>query len=291
MNIMKTIQTICIFLLMFYTSCSSAPVENRTQETDKTMPNPVDKVLEKLNKATQELQSLECRIEYKDVQPSVFYAQTLRKGILYYSKNGNESKLRVNFKTVQQEDEPEQNIIDQYIVVDGASLKSENYDFEGMWLVHLDYEFKTANYYQIAGANNSKEPVDVFDLISRNLPMVGFTKIEDLKKQFEITLVDEKKNELEDFIQVHLKVKPNSVYKDDYTQIDFWIDKKTNLPAKIKAVSTEPNGPVEDKDFYEIKFLDPKLNQKIEPDIFNFSIPKDFEEPEIIPLEKAQDNT
>ena len=275
---------------MFYTSCSSASVEDRTQETDKTKLNPVDKVLEKLNKTTQELQSLECRIEYKDVQPSVFDTQTLRKGILYYTKKGNESKLRVNFKTLQQDDEPEQNHIEQYIVVDGALLKSKTDDFEGMWLVHLDYEFKTVKYIQITEANNSNEPVDVFDLISRNLPMVGFTKIEDLKKQFEITLVDEKKNDQEDFIQVHLKVKPNSVYKDDYTQIDCWIDKKIYLPTKIKAVSTEPTGTVEDKDFYEINFLEPKLNQKIEPGIFNFSIPKDFEEPEIFPFKKVQDN-
>ena len=100
--------------------------------------------------------------------------------------------------------------------------------------MHLDYEFKTVKYIQIAEANDTNEPIDVFDLISRNLPMVGFTKIEDLKKQFEISLTDEKKNEQENFIQVHLKVKPNSVYKDDYTHIECRIDKKINLPAKIK---------------------------------------------------------
>ena len=291
MNIKKLVKI--TFLLLWITSISCASGSSGSQSTPKEQKeiDPINKVLEKLNKTTQELQSLECRIEYKDVQPSVFDTQTLRKGVLYYTKKGNESKLRVNFQTRQQDDEPEQNLIEQYFIVDGVLLKSESHDFEGMWLVHLDYEFKTVRYIQIAEANNSKEPVDVFELISRNLPMVGFTKIEDLKKQFDITLVDEKNNEQEGFIQVHLKIKPNSIYIDDYTQIDFWIDKKTNLPARIKAVSTEPNGPVEDKDFYEIKLLEPKLNQKIDSDIFNFSIPRDFEEPEIFPLNNAQDNT
>ena len=291
MNIRKIAQTSMLLLWITSFSCASGSSGSRSIQKEKIETDPVDKVLEKLNKTTQELESLECRVEYKDVQPSVFETQTLKKGILYYTKKGNESKLRVNFKTVQHDDEPEQKCIEQYIVVDGALLKSKTQDFEGMWLVHLDYEFRTVKYIQIAEANNSEEPVDVFELISRNLPMVGFTKIEDLKKQFDITLVDEKKNEYEEFIQVHLKIKPNSVYKDDYTQIDFWIDKKLNLPVKIKAVSTEPNGPIEDKNFYNIEFLEPKLNQKIKPDIFNFSIPKDFEEPEIFPLKKTQDNT
>jgi hypothetical protein len=291
MNISKISRTLMLLLWIISISCASGSSESQSTQKEQKEIDPVDKVLKKLNKTTQELKSLECRIEYKDVQPSVFDTETLRKGILYYSKKGNESKLRVNFQTVQQNDEPEQKCIEQYIVVDGALLKSDAHDFEGMWLVKLDYEFKTIMYIQITEANDSNEPVDVFELISRNLPTVGFTKIEDLKKQFEISLIDEKKNEQEEFIQVHLKIKPNSVYKDDYTQIDFWIDKKINLPAKIKAVSTEPNGSIENKDFCEIELLELKLNQKIDPDIFNFSIPKDFEEPEISPLQKAQDNT
>ena len=36
--------------------------------------------------------------------------------------------------------------------------------------------------------------------------------------------------------------KDDPVYKDDYTSIDFWIDKKLYLPAKIVAVSTALKG-------------------------------------------------
>ena len=82
-----------------------------------------------------------------------------------------------------------------------------------------------------------------------------------------------------DLIQLHLKVKADSRYKDDYTSVDFWIDKELSLPAKIKAVSVE-------EDIYEIRFLEPKVNKKINNKIFEFKVPKGFNEPEIIKLKK-----
>jgi len=49
-------------------------------------------------------------------------------------------------------------------------------------------------------------------------------------------------------------------------------------------MSTEPEHPFED--IYEIKFLKPRINRKIDAKVFNFKIPKGFDEPEIIPLKK-----
>ncbi len=79
---------------------------------------------------------------------------------------------------------------------------------------------------------------------------------------------------------MHLNVKPNSVYKDDYTSIDFWIDKRLNLPAKISAVSTE-------EDIYEVTLSDARVNDKIDEEVFDVVIPEDFGE-EIIPLKEAE---
>ena len=84
-----------------------------------------------------------------------------------------------------------------------------------------------------------------------------------------------------------MKVKPNSIYKDDYVYIDFWIDRKLGLPAKIVTVSTEPaTEPVELKDVSEIKFLKTEFNKKIDRKVFDFKIPAGFDEPDIRPLPK-----
>jgi outer membrane lipoprotein-sorting protein len=219
--------------------------------------NSVDGILRNLSQSTAELKSYQCRIEYKFSQP-LLESETLRKGVLYYQRCDGKSALRINFQTLKQDDGEEQKYIEQYI-------------FDGVWLTHIDYQIEQVKRYQQAEPN---EPVDAFDLVSRNFPIIGFTKIEDLKKQFEIKLVKQKKGKA----QLHLKVKADSIYKDDYTSIDFWVDRELYLPAKIIAVSTE-------EDIYEIKLLDARVNEKIGKEVFEIKIPKGFGE-EVVPLKK-----
>ena len=181
---------------------------------------------------------------------------------MYYAKYEQKSKLRINFQSLKQDDEKEQKYREEFI-------------FDGVWLTHINYQIKQVRMHQLAEAN---KPVDAFELASRNLPIVGFAKIEDLKKQFEIKLVERQGGEQENFIHLNLKVKSDSVYKDDYVSIDFWIDKKLGMPAKITAVSTE-------EDIYQIKLLKPKVNKKLDKNVFEFKVPKGFGK-EIIPLKK-----
>lgn len=284
---------ICLLSLMFCVSCSSASVQSSASnvpETDKTTrlsssksePNRIDSILGKLNEHTQNLKTYQCQIEYRYVQPSVFDAQTLRKGVLYFQKNDKISKLRINFQTLQQDEEPERKYSEQYIIVDGTTLPDTNGKYKGLWLVQLDYELKKPKFIQITYEQEPNKPVDVFDLVGQRLPMIGFTKTDKLKEQFDIS-ISEKNTEL---IQLQLKVKPNSIYKDDYAQIDCSIDEKLNLPVEIKAKSTEPEGEsLENKDVYEIKFLKAQINKDIDKKVFDFQIPKDFDKPDIYPLD------
>ena len=256
------------------------------RQTAEAAANEADRVLKQLNEKTSELMSIQAQIEYKFIQP-LLESEKLQKGVFYYAKIGSSSKLRLNFQTRTIDDEEEEKYVEEYIVLDGANLSHPGHRFEGMWAVQIDYEMEGIRYIQLTDTQDPNKPIDVFDLINKNFPMVGFSRIEDLKKQFEITLVEQKKSEPEDFIQVHLEVKPNSIYKDDYVCIDFWIDKKLGLPAKIVTVSTEPaTEPVEMKDVFEIKFLKPKFNNKIDKKIFDFKIPAGFDEPDIMPLPK-----
>jgi len=223
--------------------------------------NSVDGILRNLSQSTAELKSYESRIEYKFSQP-LLESETLRKGVLYYKKGDGKSALRINFQTLKQDDGEEQKYIEQYI-------------FDGVWLTHIDYQIEQVKRYQQAEPN---EPVDAFDLVSRNFPIIGFSKIEDLKKEFDIGLVEQQGGGVKDFVHLHLKVKADSIYKDDYTSIDFWVDRELYLPAKIIAVSTE-------EDIYEIKLLDARVNEKIGKEVFEIKIPKGFGE-EVVPLKK-----
>jgi len=284
----STIIKVIFILLCTMGSCwaCGCPKSLDTKQPAEEKVNMVDTVLKQLNKKTSELMSFQAQIEYRFIQP-LLESEKLQKGIFYYAKLGNTSKLRLNFQTRKIDDEEEEKYVEEYIVLVGADLSHPGHQFKGMWAVQIDYEMEGVRYIQLAEASDPNKPINVFDLINKNFPMVGFSKIEDIKKQFDITLVEQKKPGSEDFTQVHLKVKPNSVYKDDYVSIDFWIDKKLGLPAKVVAVSTEPaTEPVTQKDISEIKFLRPKVNKIIDQKVFDFKIPKDFGEPEIIPLKK-----
>lgn len=252
-----------------WAGCSA---KTRYVEPKEKQANPVDVVLNQMSRKTKQLKFYEARVEYKTIQP-LFESTTLRKGALYYSKTAGKSKLRVNFETLKQDDEREQQFREEFI-------------FDGVWLTQIDYQNKHVRMRQMTEPN---KPVDAFELAGRNLPIVGFVKIEDLKKQFEIKLIEQQGGEQENFIQLHLKVKPDSKYKEQYTSIDFWIDRKLYLPAKIVAISTEPaDVPSIKKDSYQIKLLKPKINKKMDESLFDFKVPKGFGR-EIIPLKKTND--
>ena len=259
----KQIITKIVFVLLgtagiCWAGCS---VKTTCVEPKDKRANPVDVVLTQLSRKTKQLKSYEAQVEYTFIQP-VFESTTMRKGVMYYAKSGKKSKLRMNFRTLKQDDEEEQKYREEFI-------------FDGVWLTHINFQIKQVRVHQLAEPN---KPMDAFELAGRNLPIIGFAKIEDLKKQFEIKLVERQVGEQENFIHLHLKVKPDSVYKDKYVSIDFWIDKKLGLPAKIVAISTE-------EDIYEIKLLKPKVNKKMDKKVFEFRIPRGFGK-EIIPLKK-----
>jgi outer membrane lipoprotein-sorting protein len=231
--------------------CLASCLAKQTDSNSMAKPQ-IEMVLERLKKQTAELKSYQSQIEYKFSQP-LLESETLKKGVLYYQKSDGKSALRMNFQTLKQDEEEEQKYIEQYI-------------FDGVWLTHIDYQIKEVKRYQRAEPN---EPVNAFELVSENFPIIGFSKVEDLKKEFEIGLVKQQGGQAKEFIQLHLKVKADSIYKDDYTSIDFWVDKELYLPAKIVAVSTE-------EDIYEIKFLQPKVNKKIDEKVFELKMPDGF---------------
>ncbi len=226
----------------------------------QTKLNSVDKVLEKLKRTTSELKSYEVQVGYVFRQP-LFDSRSLRKGVLYYAKYGKKSRLKVDFRTIQQDDEKPKKYSEQFI-------------FDGVWLIHIDGQIKHVKKVQLAEPN---EPVDGFELVKRSFPIIGFSKVEELKKDFEITLLPQKQNELALFTKLRMKVKSDSRYKDDYTSIDFWIDNKTSLPGRIVAVSTE-------EDEYEIRLLKAKVNQTINEKMFDYVIPTGYTS-EVITLE------
>jgi hypothetical protein len=283
MNRQSMTKLILFVLCMAVAGWAGECAENAETQPKTPKSDTIEAVLERLNKTTTELKSFQCQIEYQYSQP-LLESERLSKGTLYYVRSGGTSAMRINFNTLQQDDEKERKYIEQYIFLDGSKLPHPVREFKGIWLVHLDYQIEQAKYYQLAEPNDPNASTDVFDLVGREMPMLGFSRVSDLKKQFDISLIGQEKPSSKDFTQVHLAVKPNSIYKDDFASIDFWIDKKSGLPAKIIAVKTEPEPPF--GDIEQIRLLNSKVNRDIDRSVFEFKLPESFGEPEIAPLSK-----
>jgi outer membrane lipoprotein-sorting protein len=224
-------------------------------------PNALDTVLKNLQDKAAGLKSYQVSMDYIFKQP-LLESQQRRTGVLYYAKSDKQSNLRIDFRTLQQDQDEPKKYVQQYF-------------FDGVWLWEVDFQLETATKRQLAEPD---KPLDALSLASKQLPVLGFSKVEDLRKQFDITLVAEPPGQAAPRQHLHLKVKPDSVYKDDYVTIDLWIDGKIGLPAEVKAVTPE-------EDEYEIKLTDPKVNAKLDPKLFQVDIPSGFGR-DVVPLAK-----
>ncbi|OHB64232.1 MAG: hypothetical protein A2Y76_15940 [Planctomycetes bacterium RBG_13_60_9] len=224
-------------------------------------PNALDAALKNLQGKTAELKSYQVNMDYVFKQP-LLESQQRRKGVLYYAKLDDKSYLRIDFRTLQQDEEKEQAYLQQYF-------------FDGVWLWEVDHQLKAATCRQLTEPN---EPIDALSLAGRHLPVLGFSNTDDLRRQFEITLVADPQGPAATSDHLHLKVRPDSVYKDDYVTLDFWIDRKIGLPVRVGAVTPE-------EDAYEIRLANPKVNTEINPKLFRVDVPRDFSK-ETIPLSR-----
>jgi len=244
----------CKKILPRQSNCRKADSQAKEKYvTNKEHDSKLDDTLKHLQKQTNRLTSYEAKIEYLVIQePELLDSRILQKGRLYYQKEKDVSRVRVNFETLKQDDGDEEKDIKQFI-------------FDGVWLTKIDYQLEQADFYQRFPED---KPVDVFEYISHNFPMVGFTKTENLRKDFEVKLIDQP-SDPNTPIHLHLKVKKDSPYKDDYTAIDFWIDGRSFLPMLVKAISTQG-------DIYDIKLVDAKVNKNFKITVFKVAIPKHF---------------
>lgn len=222
-------------------------------------PNEVDLAIESLQNRAAELKSYQARVDYTTKQP-LLDSQARREGVLYYAKRDDRSSLRIDFLTLQQDDEPRRRYVEQFL-------------FDGVWLVIVNHQTKRVERRQLTEPD---DPIDAFSLASRHMPVLGFSKIDDLRKQFDVRVVAEPQDRAA-LRRLHLTVRPDSVYKDDYTTIEFWIDRKIGLPARIVAETTE-------EDIHDIRLIEPKANQGIDPKVFQIDVPRGFSV-EVIPLE------
>ena len=230
---------------------SDSPVIKKQQPESDT--GEIEEILLKMNDATKNLKSCQAKLSYLFIQdPDLLDSKTLQNGILYYQEDNDRSQLRIRFDDIKQEDFDPEN-------------RREEFLFDGVWLTRIDFKLKQIDRYQKAPEDN---PIGVFDLISHSFPLVGFSNIDHLKKDFDIQL-PEKTNPPDTSIRLLLSVKKGSKYENEYKKIDFRADNETYMPQQIVAYSSQG-------DIYNIKFTEFEINKKLKKAVFIIETPSDF---------------
>lgn len=222
----------------------------------------IEEILSKMNTAAKKLESFQAKLSYLVIQdPDLLNSSTLQNGVLYYQKTDSGSKLRIRFDDMKQDDfEPVE--------------QREEYLFDGVWLTRINYKLQQVDIYQQAPQD---KPIGVFELISHNFPLIGFSNINAIKNDFEISLAP-KTGDPNEFACLLLKVKKDSEFMKDYEKINIWLDKDLYLPEKIAAYTRQG-------DEHYIEFKDMKMNKKLENAVFDVETPPDFRK-NIEPLKK-----
>lgn len=235
-----------------------------TPEPETNPKDPVGEILKKLNTAAAKLETYQADIRYLYIQePDLLDSRTLRIGKIYYKTEDKHSRLRIGFDTLQQDDED-------------PRKHREIFVFDGVWLTRVDFPLEKIDLVQHAPED---EPLDVFEFIGRHFPLIGFTNIADLSKDFDISLCEEPSDP--NVYCLDLAIPETSRYAKDYRRMRFEIDTRTNLPAKIIATSSQG-------DIYDIRLTEAILNKNIKNSIFSIETPPHFSK-NMTPLQDRKD--
>ena len=98
--------------------------------------------------------------------------------------------------------------------------------------------------------------------------MVGFTDPEKLEQEFLISIVSEP-SDPNALWHLLMKVREDSIYKEDYTEIEVWVNNQSWMPIHLIARSVQG-------DLYDLKWHNIQINKTIPKDIFKIEIPAHF---------------
>lgn len=260
---MKRIISITVLVLLITvafcqaSTCCAAPTKKEKAPAKKQPLSEIDEILLKLNTQNAKLKNYQAKIDYlfQDYPEEMPESGITRTGDIYYKKDKNASKLLIKFNTFKRNDEKKEK-------------RREEYFFDGVWFKIIDYQNKTVKTIQ---KTTKDKPIDAFELINRDFPMIGFSNKDDLSKHFDITMPEQDKKTQKTQVRLKMVVKKGSPYAKNYTSVDFRIDKKTFLPARIITTSTEGY-------IYDIKLHHSKINKNLKDTVFKLETPTDFRE-------------
>ncbi len=235
-----------IQLILILTTCTTQPTT--TQPTCQ-----IDKILTKLENAGKKIKTIQANIEHQLYQIIPDDRQTKIGYIRFQAGNDKHNpKFMVHFHT---------------LIHDDLKLKrKEWFCFDGHWLREIREQTKTVIDREIIAPD---EKINPFKLGEGPFPLPFGQNKKTILENFNVKIAKPNPKDPPNTTHLILHPKKGCEFYKKYKQIEFWIDKKINLPIKISALDRHSN-------LIMTKFSDIKINLELKPTDLWIKIPQGY---------------
>jgi hypothetical protein len=181
----------------------------------------VDRILTALQKRSDGLKDIRCDVVFTD-EDKVNLTKNVKEGRIKLMVAKPNAHFLVHFDKT---------------TVDGVRGKQEWYLFDGVWFYQAIERLEQVTRQLIAGSGQS---IDLFDIEKAPFPMPFGQKKENILKNFEVRLAEPTGADPPETDHLICNPKPKSRLARRYDQLDLYVHRKLNLPARI--VVTKNNG-------------------------------------------------
>ena len=205
----------------------------------------VDEILNRLETAGQTVRDLRCEVAYTQFNPLI-EDKVVKTGEIFFVNDKPNSRFLVRFDKTTQEGTVDRN--------------KEWHLFDGRWYTEARESTKQVIKREVVPEG---EEVDPFEVSKGPFPLPFGQKKEEILKSFIVRLLGTRKDDPANTDHLLLKPIKGSDMAERYKKVEFWIDRETELPVKIFAVSAD-----DDKEL-TAEFKKTKRNSSFGRSVFN----------------------
>lgn len=223
---MKVLITVLSAIWLLTAQSQATPTTTTAATAPATMPvttrpavsNEIERILDRLEKKRTKIKDLEAKLVYADFN-KVIVEKTIRDGMIRFkaATAKGQARFMVHFRTIRYEDEPK------------PKLRRKWYCFDGRRLRIVKERGKSVVDREVVKPGATIDPF----ALGGPFPVPFGHKKSEMLKHFQISLIPPTKQEKGKIDHLLLTPWPRTKLAKEYKRIEYWVDRKLDLPTKI----------------------------------------------------------
>jgi outer membrane lipoprotein-sorting protein len=248
----KTISTLLLAAMVSALPLQGNAQTPTAQNTKEPTPDPkAMAILHRLEAAGKKYATLRAELFYRVEQRLTGDVETRTGWVAFQQETDKEPPtFRVTFQTLQLDRGPKRKQVVDYI-------------FDGHWLTVAKHAIKTMTRYQIAAEG---EKVQALRIGKGPFPVPFGQKTEDIVRHLRPSTRKAAASDPPNTDYLLLTPRPGKKKVVNFTKLELWVDRNTNLPVKVRTRD-------DSKNITTVEFKDIQTHAELQPDLFAMEKP------------------